>query len=127
MEKITIKIEDDLLKKMNERMEQKGCKTLSQCARELIELGLKIEETAALQEGIDTENDISPLLLDMLKLNLTWVLETRFLLKYWMLNETSAQSMPMSDVLEKAKKKAADDVLDIVKNAQKNTVKSDVS
>ena len=69
MEKITIKIEDDLFKKMNERMEQKACKTLSQCARELIELGLKIEEVASLQEGINSENEIPPLLLDMQSLS----------------------------------------------------------
>jgi hypothetical protein len=119
MEKMTIKIDDTLFKKVKERMEKKGCKTLSQCGRELFELALKIEEAAALQDSSGASHDIPPLLLDILKLNLTWVLETRFLLKYWMVNEENSEASSMAGVLQDAKKKTANDVTDLLRHPEK--------
>src|SRR5438105_3166253 len=81
MEKITIKIDDELFKKMNARMEKTDCKSISQCARELIDLGLKIEEAASLQEGENTDHGIDPMLLEILKNNLIWSMETRLLVR----------------------------------------------
>ena len=58
MEQITVKFEDAIFEKIKIRMEKNGCKTLSQCARELVELALRIEEAAAKQGAGDGENDV---------------------------------------------------------------------
>jgi hypothetical protein len=115
MDKLSIKIDDVLLEKMNSRMEKKGCKTLSQCARELIELGLKIEEAADLQRDKNGGEEIHPLLLDILKTNMTWTLETMFLVRFLVDKEKGEDS----DYMKKAKEQALTSVVDLMQKKQK--------
>lgn len=73
MEQITMKVDDAVFEKIKARMEKNGCKTLAQCARELLELGLRIEEAAANQEAGSDENDVLGTLLNLTKTNTQWV------------------------------------------------------
>ena len=121
MEKITIKIEDELFKKMNDRMIKTGCKSISQCARELIDLGLKIEEAAALQESESADDTIDPLLLEILKNNLIWSLETRFLVRFLVEKKADAEPGQMNDLVKKAKEKAITHVNEFIQNNKKSS------
>jgi len=115
MDKLSIKIDDVLLEKMNSRMEKNRCKTLSQCARELIELGLKIEEAAALHGDKNGGDEIHPVLLDILKTNMTWTLETMFLVRFLVDKEKDEDS----DYMKKAKEQALTSVNDLMQKKQK--------
>jgi hypothetical protein len=118
MEKITIKLDDSLFKKMQERIENKGCETMSQCARELIDLGLRIEEAAASQG--DKEGEIiHPLLLEMLKNIMIWSLDTRLLVRFLVEKKSDYDVNEMADFMKKAKERAiifVDEFLQNLKN-----------
>lgn len=119
MEKITVKVDPELYKKMNERMIKKGCKTISQCGRELIDLGIKIEEKAALYEEENVESDMNSILLEMLKTNMIWVLESRFLLRKLTLKSNESDSISMKDFMKKAKERAENAVTDLMQNPKR--------
>ncbi|RDI41134.1 hypothetical protein [Aquicella lusitana] len=107
MEQITMKVDDAVFEKIKARMEKNGCKTLAQCARELLELGLRIEEAAANQEAGGDENDMLATLLNLTKTNTQWVLETRFFVKFLMENWNRMESSQLSLFMDKAKERAA--------------------
>lgn len=107
MEQITMKIDDAIFEKVKARMEKNGCKTLAQCARELLELGLRIEEAAANQGTGDDENDVLSTLLNLTKSNTQWVLETRFFVKFLMENWNRTELSQLSLFMDKAKERAA--------------------
>jgi hypothetical protein len=107
MEQITMKVDDAVFEKIKVRMEKNGCKTLAQCARELLELGLRIEEAAANQEAGSDENDVLGILLNLTKTNTQWVLETRFFVKFLMENWNRMESSQLSLFMDKAKERAA--------------------
>lgn len=125
MEKFTIKLDKELLDKMNDRMIRKGCKSISQCARELIDLGMKIEEKADLYEGENVEFDPNSVLLDMLKTNMVWALESRFLLRNLTLKSNDPASSSMSDLMKKVKERAENVVTDLMKNPKKISTMGD--
>lgn len=111
MEKISIKIDDDLLSKMKDRMAKKGSQNLSQCARELIELALRIEEMAGQAEDENTDaKDISPVLLELLKTHLTWSLETRFLMQFLLKNSREMDAENATSFMATAREKASEAV-----------------
>jgi len=124
MEKITIKINDELFKKMNTRMEKTDCKSISQCARELIDLGLKIEEAASLQEGEKAEHGIDPMLLEILKNSLIWSLETRLLVRFLVDNNMDSDASKTSDLMKKAKDKAIEHVNEFMQKTIKSSAGS---
>jgi hypothetical protein len=115
MEQITIKIDGETLERMKARMAKNGCKTLSQCARELIDLGLRVEEAASSQEGGDDANDLSPALTELVKTNMTWLLETRFLVRFLVENLKDIEPGNSRDFIEKAKERAVVAVDDLIK------------
>src|SRR5438477_11534454 len=106
MQKITVKVEDDVYKKVEARSVKNGCKTISQCARELIELGIKIEEAALLQEGENAHNAIDPMLLEILKNSLIWSMETRLLVRLLVDKNVDSNAGQTMDLMKTAKDKA---------------------
>lgn len=121
MEKITIKLDDALFKKMQDRIEKKGCETMSQCARELIDLGLRIEEAAASQGDKEGEA-IHPLLLEMLKNSMIWSLETRLLMRFLVEKKSDNDTDEMTDFMKRAKERATTFVDEFLQNL-KNPIK----
>ncbi len=119
MEQITVKFEDAIFEKIKIRMEKNGCKTLSQCARELVELALRIEEAAAKQGAGDGENDVFLTLINLLKTNMIWSLETRFFVKFLMENWNQLELTQLGLFMEKAKERAAAVVGDLLTESKK--------
>lgn len=119
MEQITVKVEDDFYEKLKVRMDKKGCKTIAQCARELLELGRRIEETAEKQSGDNSEDNMIEALLMLLKTNMKWSLETRFFVKFLMENRHQSNESNISEFIVKAKERAeivVEDLLEVEKN-----------
>jgi hypothetical protein len=86
MKRINVGFYNDTLEKIQVRMEKKGLKSQADCIRELVELGLKIEEAAEKNAGQETGEDMLLTLLgkiDMyMQISLKWALETRLLTRY---------------------------------------------
>src|SRR5687768_9804865 len=118
MEQITIKIDGVLLEQMKDRMTKKECKTLSQCARELMELALRIEKAASSQEGENDANALSPALMDLFKTNMMWLLETRFLVRFLVENKKDIDAEPLGEFMKKAKERAVSHIGELMKGAQ---------
>lgn len=116
MEQITMKVDDAFFEKIKIRMEKKGCKTLAQCTRELTELGMRVEEAADSQEEKNDENDTTLALINLLKTNLTWSLETRFLMRFLLENWNNIESVQPNDFMEKAKQRATVVIDDLMKD-----------
>jgi hypothetical protein len=86
MKRINVGFYNDTLEKIQVRMEKNALKSQADCIRELVELGLKIEEAAEKNAGKETGEDMLLTLLgkiDMyMQINLKWDLETRLLTRY---------------------------------------------
>jgi hypothetical protein len=119
MKKITIKLDDILFEKMNERLTKNGHKTISQCARELIDLGLRVEEAASLQSEKKDGEGTPSLLFSMLKSNMAWSMEARLLSRFLVENIVEEGGL---DYMAKAKEAAAKHIEKIVQEWQKNPV-----
>jgi len=108
MERITISFYDDVYDKLKIRAE-KHHHPIAQTTRELVDLGLKIEEAAASSDKHINGDDILNTLVElkmMLKTNLLWALETRLLSRF--LTEHHADTLPEKriEILSLYKQKA---------------------
>lgn len=117
MPRPTISFSDETYKKLQNRMLENGIKTLSDCVRELVDLGLRIEESAAKSSENDTEIDLHKELLSLkalLKNNLIWSLESRLLARF--LVETNPHNSKENNILilEQYKNKALSHIDELV-------------
>jgi hypothetical protein len=125
MEQVTLRIDDMFLEKMKIRTEKNNCKTISQCARELMDLGMRVEEAAAAQDENNVGADINPDLMDILKSSLTWLLEVRFLTKYIASHHQKNEQGERVNFIEKANEKAtlyAEETINQLKNGKKKMI-----
>jgi predicted CopG family antitoxin len=118
MKRPTITFTDGMYEKLEKRTTEKGLKSISECVRELVDLGLRIEESAA--KNTEKEDDIDLLsqvleLKSLLKNNLIWSLESRLLAR--LLVETNSVDTQENKIaiLEQYKNKAQSYVDELVK------------
>lgn len=109
MERINISFPEEIYAKLEARRQKKGGKSLAENVRELVVLGLRIEEAAEKSDRNQDENDMK-LLLEMLKKNLIWSMETRLLARFHMENLPNSSKEKMIEILDKCKEKATDHV-----------------
>lgn len=109
MERINISFSKDMYEKLEARRHKMGQKSLAEGVRELVALGLKIEESAKNNSDREDENDIK-LLRDMIKNNLIWSMETRLLTRFLVENSSPTNQENMLEILDKYKEKATDHV-----------------
>lgn len=111
MERITVTFYDEIHEKIKERTKIKGISSIAQCVRELVELALKFEEISEKSEGKNNESDLLSLLSELknlLKNNLSWSLETRFLSRFLIENHPHIDKDKQAEVLQKFKERAQD-------------------
>jgi len=114
----TITFADEIYAKLERRMSEKGLKSISECVRELVELGLRIEESAA--KNTEKEEDIDLLsqlleLKNLLKNNLIWSLESRLLARLLVENNSADTKENKIAILEQYKNKAQNYVEELLK------------
>src|SRR6056297_3457610 len=83
MKRVSITFYDEIMNKLEARMQAKGMQSIAQCVRELVDLGLKIE-AAAKEKPDDKPKESEEVLLlkeikNLMKNNLTWSMESRLL------------------------------------------------
>lgn len=96
MPRVSVTIPDETYKKIEDRAKIKGEQTISQCANELIELGLRVEE--ATEKNRENNNEELTLIDElrsikmMLEHNMTWTVESRAYARFFM--ETMSNQPP---------------------------------
>lgn len=122
MKRPTITFTDDMYEKLEKRVQERGLKSLSECVRELVELGLRIEASAA--KNSEKEDDTDPLshlleLKNLLKNNLVWSLESRLLSRFLVETNSADTQENKVTLLEQYKNKAQHYVDELIKKIKK--------
>lgn len=109
MERINISFSEEVYEKLEARQQRKNQKSLAEGVRELVDLGLRIEEAAEKDSNNEDEND-TKMLREMLKNNLIWSMETRLLTRFLVENFSDNDKDKVLEILDKYKEKATDHV-----------------
>lgn len=107
MQRITISFHDENFEKLKIRAEKHN-HPVAQTARELVDLGLKIEDAASSDKQTHS-NDLTDSLVElktMMKANLLWVLETRLLSRFLIENHANTVPEKRMEILNLYKQKA---------------------
>ncbi|HEX4045629.1 MAG TPA: hypothetical protein VHZ76_08190 [Gammaproteobacteria bacterium] len=106
MKRLSISFDDKTYGKLEEKVQGRGIKSVAQYVRELVDLGLRIEEARSNNEGNQEENKIEKLLHEiknLLKNTLNWSLETRFLARFLVEAQHQLNDEKRADILAKCK------------------------
>ena len=109
MSRINVTFYDETYEKLEERMQANGGISIAQCIRELVDLGLKVEESARRNAEDEGKNDVISMLIDLkhqMKDNLIWLLETRLLARYLVENFPEMEKTDNIKILNQYKEKA---------------------
>lgn len=81
MNRINVRFYDEVVKKLKLRTEAKKSGSIAQSIRELVDLGLKLEEaTNQNPEGKNAANDLN-FIVDIMKNNIRWTLESLLIVR----------------------------------------------
>ena len=105
MNRINVSFYDETYEKIEARMKSNSVKSIAHCVRELVDIGLKIEE-AAQKNSQNQQEDQSEKLMEMLKNNLIWMLETRLLTRYMVEKLPEKNGDNSRDILDSYKDKS---------------------
>jgi hypothetical protein len=119
MNKITIKLDDALFEKIQSRLANSENKTLSQCIRELIELGLEAETISTSTPKSNDANENLHFLLSMLKTTMTWTMETRLLARI-LVENSDIEDNKANDYMRVAKERSASHIDKVIQELQNN-------
>lgn len=115
MSRVTITLSDDLFNKIDDIRQKKRLSSAAQCIRELIELALRIEEvsknSAAAKDKASEELKAILEVKELLKNNMIWSMEARFLSRALISNTPSLDRNQANEIFEKCKSKATAHVI----------------
>ncbi len=109
MNRINVSFYDETYEKLEERRKVNEGKSIAHCIRELVDLGFKVEESAKKNTEDHGKNDVVTMLTDLkkqMKNNLSWLLETRLLVRYIVENFPESEKAENVEILKKYKEKA---------------------
>jgi predicted CopG family antitoxin len=109
MNRINVTFYDETYEKLEDRKKSKGSKSIADCIRELVELGLKVEEAANKNNAEEQGDGVLKTLMEVqkqLKNTLIWSLETRLLTRYMVEHMPEGNKEQQLAVLEKYKESA---------------------
>lgn len=107
--RINVTFYDETYEKIEERMTINKVKSIAHCIRELVDLGLKVEESMKKNTDNPGKNDAITMLADLknqMKINLTWLVETRLLARYMVENFPDSERADNVEILKKYKETA---------------------
>lgn len=113
MKRLTTTYNDEVYDKLKERTSKKGITSMSDCIREMVDMVLELEGN---QDNILEKNDdanLKNIVLEMqqiLKNNLTWMLETRLLVRHIVEYLPGKERAEQIKILEKYKEVSANKV-----------------
>jgi hypothetical protein len=110
MKRINVSFYPETYEKLEKRMQQTNSKSIASSIRELVDLGLKIEEAAANKDPKNGGEDFLESLKNLLKNNLIWALETRLLTRH-LIEKNATSEIDDNNILEICRERAANYVL----------------
>lgn len=78
MKRINVTFHNETMEKLEARAEKNGGKSIANDIRDLVDLALRIEESASQNDGVNFEESIKKLI-NLMKKELEWTLEIRLL------------------------------------------------
>jgi hypothetical protein len=110
MKRINVTFYDEIIEKIKARTQAKKCGSIAQSIRELIDLGLRIEESANQQsEGQEDKDELS-IVVDVMKSNLRWTLESLLIIRQLLEQVSDNSSEQSSETLLRCKEQALNHV-----------------
>jgi hypothetical protein len=105
MRRINVSFYDEVLEDLEERTKEKKSGSLAQSIRELVDLGRKIEKTAAEHHQNDELSDQN-IIAESLKNIMRWVLESLLISRQLMMNQSENNQDENEVLLKKCKEQA---------------------
>lgn len=122
MKRINITFYDETLEKLKVRTDEKRCGSIANSVRELVDLGLRIEEAAEQKGRGESESDGLSIMINLMKSNVRWTLETLLITRLAIEELVESTGKNPSELLENCKEKAMLHVQKIFSGAgEKNT------
>lgn len=106
MKRLSVSFCDEIFAKLEARAIKNGNHSIANEVRELVDLGLKVEE-ASQKNGENVADETTLKLIEMLKTNLTWSMETRLLARYMVDKLPDTGDENHGAILDKFKEKSA--------------------
>jgi len=119
MKRLNIRFYDDIYEKLEVRTKEKNCGSVVQSVRELVDLGFKIEESAKQNNGDEARSDGLTFLVDVMKSNLKWSLETLLIIRFMMNQLSEDNQLDTEELLKKCKEQALSHVKKIFPETEK--------
>jgi len=110
MKRVNVRFTSEAFAQLQQRAELNGDRSVANSIRELVDLGQQVEAAAAQSNGENKQQNDMDLIKDLLKENLIWCLETRFLARH-MAAQTDSENTNSENILVKFKEKAKNYVL----------------
>ena len=105
MKRINVTFYDETYEILAKRAKKNGDVSIAQAIRELVDLALKVEAVAQ-NNSDNSAEDTSKKLMEMMKNNLIWALETRLLARYLVESLPESEKAKQIEILETYKEKA---------------------
>ncbi|MEO8402829.1 MAG: hypothetical protein ABI597_13740 [Gammaproteobacteria bacterium] len=113
MQRINVSFSENVYKILEDRRQKKDQKSLAEGVRELVDLGLRIEEASEKNNQNQDEDELKKIT-EMLKKNLIWSMETRLLARFLVEKIPTTDKDKLIEILKKYKEKAHDHVKGLV-------------
>ena len=110
MKRINVTFYDEIFERLEVRTNEKKCGSLAQSVRELIDLGLRIEEAANSKNEDKNESDGLSFMIDVMKNNLKWTLETLLISRQMIEQLSDGDNENSDEMLKKCKEQAINHV-----------------
>jgi len=106
MKRINVTFYDEIFEKLEVRTKEKRCGSIAQSVRELIDLALRIEETANNKNGDKSDSDGLSFMVDIMKNNLKWSLEALLIIRQVSKQVSEVESDNPDEMLKQCKEQA---------------------
>jgi hypothetical protein len=110
MKRINVTFYDEIIEKLEARTKAKKYGSVAQSIRELIDLGLRIEEAANQNSDKRNEKDELGIVVDVMKNNLRWTLESLLIIRQILERINANGNDQTNEILQHCKEQALNHV-----------------
>lgn len=110
MKRINVTFYDEIIEKLEVRTKAKKCGSVAQSIRELIDLGLRIEEEANQNSDKKNEKDELGVVVDVMKNNIRWTLESLLIIRQMLERINADGNEQTNEILQSCKEQALNHV-----------------
>lgn len=105
MKRLNVRFDNETFEKLEARTKEKRCGSVVNSVRELVDLGLKIEDSAK-QKNSDDSSDELTFLVDVMKTTLKFSLENLLIARQTISQMNTENDLAVDEILKKCKEQA---------------------